>query len=378
MIPVTYKIKCEIVIPIYDQVDYTRHCIDSIFANTECPFRLILVNDGSREQATRDYLNDLQSREPERVRVLHNEKNIGYVRTVNHGLANTTAEFVVVMNNDTLVYPDWLTEMIAIAEKDPATGLVNPLWELPKLFKKIGRDRYFQAEVQPHKGTWIETDWIRGCCYLTKRSVIDKIGGLDLDFAPAYYDDWDYSMRALAAGFKCVRALGAYVFHFKNITYSSYGSKDQVSGLLSEKGTLFFGRWGRPLKILLVDNGTIEDFGERLPGTLRDQHKIVLITSRADMVTSAHTNLAVLNTPAWLIGLRAFFLLLDNARHSPAKRFHLILADKGFIAFIKRCRLFFGKCYWETAGLDAAPAFAAIIERMRFRSQNTITKAPPQ
>ncbi len=313
---------CDIVIPVYDQVDYTRACVESILAGTDVPFRLIIVNDASRKPETLDYLEKLQSAEPERVCLLHNARNLGYVGTVNHGLGHTTAPYVVVMNNDTLVYPGWLSEMIAVAGKDASIGIVNPQWDVSKRFRG-GRDKFFNARVLPHRGEYIETDWARGCCYLTKRCVIDAIGGLDEDFAPAYYDDWDYSMRAMDAGYRCVRALGAFVFHFKNVTYAVCGAKDQINTLIHQKGAVFYKRWGKPLKLLVIDAGISGDITVKVKELLRGQNRVVVISARS--LGFEHTNLKVIKVPGWAVRAAAFLVLVDDARYARVKRFHLVI-----------------------------------------------------
>ncbi len=321
---------CDIVIPVYDQVAYTRGCVESILANTDYPFRLIMVNDASRQPETAVYLQALQAAEPERVLVLHNARNLGYVGTVNYGLQHAAAPYVVVMNNDTLVYPGWLSEMIFVAEKDPSIGIVNPQWDVSKRFSG-GRDKFFALSVLPRKGEHIETDWARGCCYLTKRCVMDKIGGLDEAFAPAYYDDWDYSMRALAAGYVCVRALGAFVFHFKNVTYAVCGPKDQINTLIGQKGAVFYQRWGKPLKLLVIDDGMATDIVPKVRELLRGQNRVVVVSSRA--LALKHTNLKVIHVPSWAVGLAAVFMLLDDARYAKVKRFHLVINGQKATAF---------------------------------------------
>ncbi len=313
--------QCDIVVPVYGQAAYTKGCVDSIRTHTTVPFRLIIVDDASVETATIEYLKELSVREA-RVRVLRQDQNRGYVDAVNLGLKNTAAEFVVVMNNDTVVYPGWLEEMIVVAGQDPQIGIVNPEWEVPREF---GSDtaRYVKQDISARHGEFMETDWARGFCYLTKRCVIDRIGGLDRDFAPAYYDDWDYSLRAAAAGYRCARALGAFVYHFRNVTYST-NSSGQTSALLQQKGQVFYKRWGKPLNLLVIDDGRSPDIEEKILVLLRDQNRVMVISPRVGL---RHTNLKVIRVPRWLSGLASAVVLLDDARHSPRKRFHLVIRD---------------------------------------------------
>ena len=352
---------CDIIIPVYDQVDYTRGCLESIFAKTSCPFRLIIVDDHSKKKETLDYLLALQARESDRIMVLHNELNLGYVRTVNHGLRHTSAEFVVVMNNDTIVYDGWLSEMIAIARLDPSIGIVNPQWKVPKRFKG-DRERFFVKDVAFKKGAYVEIGWARGFCYLTKRRVIDRINGLDEDFAPAYFDDWDYSMRAIAAGYRCVQALGAFVFHFMNCTYS-----DKEQGVLvTEKRSIFYKRWGRPLRLLIVDDGAIGDVERKVRRLLRDQNKVTLVSSVP--ITMSHMNLRVVMVHRWLMAGAIFLILLYDIRRSAPKRLHLVLGSGDAVSFLNRVLFFLGNYPVKPMSENNDVVLNELIWNMKFQA----------
>ncbi len=210
---------CDIVIPVYNQLDYTRACLESIKNNTEYSHRIIVIDDAS-SQETKAYLEILEKKKD--IVLCRNENNLGWLDAVNKGITSALAEYVCVMNNDTIVYPGWLEEMVSVAQKNPQFGLVNPEWQIPKKFKG-GREKYYYEVIKKQSGKFIETDWVRGFCSLIKRAVIEKIGGLDKVFAPGYYDDWDYSLRAIREGFLAVKAQGAFVWHYKNIeTYYTH------------------------------------------------------------------------------------------------------------------------------------------------------------
>jgi len=231
------------------------------------------------------------------------------------------------MNNDTVVYPGWLSEMIGAAEKDELTGIVNPLWELPKRYRGT-REDYFSKIVTQQRGKFIETDWARGFCLLIKRKVINKVGGLDETFSPGYYDDWDYSARAIKAGFRCVRAKGAFVWHYKSRTYPEVLGASGADSLFQDKGKIFYKRWGRPLKILLIagsllnaDLARLKNFGLLL---LRDQNKLFVISSQKELYIE-HTNCIMRYSPNSIMWMRSVLNIIDNLRHSSSKRYDFIL-----------------------------------------------------
>ncbi|MDD5775882.1 MAG: glycosyltransferase, partial [Candidatus Omnitrophica bacterium] len=173
-----------------------------------------------------------------------------------------------------------------------------------------------------------ETDWARGFCFLVTRRVLDKIGGLDEAFAPAYFDDWDYSIRAIKACFRCACALGAFVWHYKNVTYGLEFSNDS----LRWKGKIFYRRWGAPIKILLLDdqNGRmpVSDFACFIRELLNGQDRVTFVSARADHVFSEHTNMRYCRVPQFWFRPYIILRLLDNLRYHKLKRYDMIITSK--------------------------------------------------
>jgi len=241
------------------------------------------------------------------------------------------------MNNDTIVYPHWLEEMITVARQDPRIGLVNPLWTVPKRFVG-GRQRYISTVVNRNAGRYMETDWARGFCFLVRRAVIDKIGGIDEAYAPGYFDDWDYSVRAIRAGFKCARALGAFVWHYKNVTYGL----EFLTESMRLKGKIFYSRYGMPLRIMLV----LDDVGEPLAkeyiclmrAILDEQNRLTLITTAGFPVYPAHTNLRLKRIKTNLL-LRAYVVwhLWRNLRYAKSRRYDMIICSGKIQRWIYSC-----------------------------------------
>ena len=135
---------CDIVIPVWNQLEYTKECLISLFKSTSLPFRLVVVDNAS-DTRTAQYLDSVKEKNPEQVSLIRNSENLGWDKAVNQGLLYSGSSYACAMNNDTVVYPGWLSEMVGVAEKDESIGVVNPLWELPKRYRGT-RDGYFKCE----------------------------------------------------------------------------------------------------------------------------------------------------------------------------------------------------------------------------------------
>ena len=108
-----------IVIPVFNQLKYTKLCLESIMQNTDYPYELIFIDNGSTDD-TPEYLHKVHN-----ARVIRNERNLGFPKAINQGIRESRGRYVVVLNNDTLVTPSWLSRMVRCAERDERIGIVG-------------------------------------------------------------------------------------------------------------------------------------------------------------------------------------------------------------------------------------------------------------
>jgi len=237
---------CDIVIPIWNQQELTRRCLDSILRCTAEPIRLILIDNGS-EEPTRRALDRFLSDHSEKVLLIRNETNQGYIKGVNQGIRAAQAPWVCLLNNDTIATPGWLTEMLKVASADAKIGLVNPTSN--SLGFKPGElplDDYARS-LKEASGQTSELSIALGFCLMARRSLFEQVGLLDESFGMGYFEDDDLSRRVKAAGFRCVRACGAYVFHEERGSFRHVPGTDAS---FEKNKQLFENRWGKRLRIL--------------------------------------------------------------------------------------------------------------------------------
>jgi len=328
-VPIFFSInsKCLLIIITYNQLEYTRQCIESIQSHTDYPHRVLII-DNCSNQETVDYLQTLKNQED--IEVIFNKENQGWIGGVNQGLAFGDYVYYCVMNNDIVVYPGWLSEMVKMAEQEERIGLVNPEWDAPKKYRQ-DYQRFFQEEIIPQRNQSVETDWMRGFCFLIKRSVVRAIGGLDTIFGAGYYDDWDYSMRAIKAGFRCVRAKGAFVYHCKNITFNSLLRKFEYDENFNRNKALFYNRWGRPLRVLVIyseDLNAKKDLVRHILRSLLENQDNVFLIQTGDESLVEHTNCVQKKVSASALIWNIWGRLMDNLRHALRKRYNIILCSQ--------------------------------------------------
>jgi glycosyltransferase involved in cell wall biosynthesis/GT2 family glycosyltransferase len=243
----------DIVVCVHNALPDVRRCLESVLRYLDHRSRLVVVNDGS-DDPTSTYLRRLLERSPRDVLLIEHATNRGYTRAANTALRASTADYVILLNSDTVVTPGWVQRIVACGQSDPRIGIVGPLsnaasWQtVPVLLDDEG---VFCINSLP-EGHGVESlgalvaassarayprvPFINGFCFAMKRTVVDQVGEFDsVSFPRGYGEENDYCLRASAAGFTLAVADDAYVFHSKS---RSFGHQDRRR--LSEAGKVAF------------------------------------------------------------------------------------------------------------------------------------------
>jgi GT2 family glycosyltransferase len=239
--------RCDIVVIVWNQVKVTRRCLESLVNNTLADYRLILIDNASDDE-TRQYLDEFVRANEEKIIFIRNKTNIGFLKAANQGLLRSEAEYVCLLNNDTVVTKGWLAELMNVARNNPKLGILNP--SSTTLGQKVPlKDIYkYASKIKRYSGEFMEMAQASGFCMFIKRQVIDKIGVLDERYGMGYFEDTDYSYRAKEAGFKIARVKASYVYHQENASFIRLKRRDET---FKANRRIFEARWGRPLRIFV-------------------------------------------------------------------------------------------------------------------------------
>lgn len=225
----------------WNGLESTVSCLNSLlhYNNSNCNF--IVIDNGSKKREDRELIRLYGNK----IKVYRTRTNLGFTGGVNYGIKktlNNKCEFFLLLNNDTVVPPETIKLLISKAKSDNKIGLVNPIVKHLKdeevLFSG-GKINWLTA--RPYRLTEINKSYdteehLTGCCLLIKRKLIEKIGYLD-DIFFAYFEDTDYSLRAISAGFKCVVEPKALIFH--NESFSSGKTSALYTYLFSRNRIIF-------------------------------------------------------------------------------------------------------------------------------------------
>ncbi|MDP2912740.1 MAG: glycosyltransferase family 2 protein [Candidatus Omnitrophota bacterium] len=240
---------CDIIIPVWNQLAFTKDCIDSIEKNTDTDHRLVIIDNGSGSD-TSEYLKTLEGPSGLGALLIRNEENVGFVKAVNQGIAASSAPYVCLLNNDTIVAKDWLKVMIDIAARHKDIGIVNPssnnLGQRPDKGEPI---ELYANKLAPEKEKFVELGSAIGFSMLIKRELVRRIGAFDEIYGMGNFEDTDFSRRAVKEGYRCVRACGAYVYHREGSSFSKLKTYEDD---FRRNREIFEFRWGRPKRIAYI------------------------------------------------------------------------------------------------------------------------------
>lgn len=250
-----------IVIPVWNGCADTVECLQSLQTQSRPPARVLVVDNGSVDGTA----EVLASRFPW-VDVIRLAENTGYTGGCNRGMAHAFqagADFVLLLNNDTIVDPRALDELVAVASSWPRAGIFSPLilyhaapdrvwYGGGRVDLSTGVTGHEYGESTHHPTTCYPTRWANGCALLISRTVYEALGLLD----PAYfasYEDVDFSLRATNAGFDVVVVPAARIWHKVSASWRGQGQyyyytvRNRLYFLRKFRGTGTALQWGARL-----------------------------------------------------------------------------------------------------------------------------------
>ncbi|MBZ5560769.1 MAG: glycosyltransferase, partial [Acidobacteriia bacterium] len=225
----------DVIVPIYNAADDLAACIASVARHTRCPFRLILINDGSTDPRVTRLLDGIRGAAA-RFIVIDRPDNRGFVRTVNEGFALSRDADVAVLNADTIVSAGWLEKMADVARSRPDVATVTPLTNNGTICSVpiALEDNAIPAGYDVDSfAALIETTSLKifpeaptgvGFCMLITRRALDAVGPFDAAaFGDGYGEENDFCQRAVSAGLVNLIADNTFVYHKGRASFGPRG-----------------------------------------------------------------------------------------------------------------------------------------------------------
>jgi GT2 family glycosyltransferase/Flp pilus assembly protein TadD len=240
-----------IIILCCNEVEATRHCLDSVRRHTRRPYELILIDNGSTD-STPAFLDEVRGwSEPARIVIIHNAENRGYPVGVNQGLTAAKGAFLILLNNDTIVTSEWLDGLIRLSLVCGGAGLVGPVSNgapppqlVPFEFREVFQlDAFAEERKRQFAGQGVEFPRLTGFCLLIRRDALCKIGGnMDERYGIGFFEDDDLCVRARNAGLRLRIAPDVFIHHEGGRTFRSL--RLDAPALMEQGFQRFREKWG--------------------------------------------------------------------------------------------------------------------------------------
>lgn len=222
--PVSSNPLVSIIIPVYNQFEYTESCLRSIYNHTQgIEYEVIVADDASTDETS-----DISKRIPNVIH-LRNQANLRFLRNCNSATQAARGKYLLFLNNDTQVQPNWLSELLDVIEHDESIGMVGSKLVYPDgMLQEAGGIVFSDGSAMNYGRGRVhddccaayrkDVDYISGASIMIRRDLWERLGGFDERFAPAYYEDTDLAFSVRAAGLRVVYVPSSVVIHFEGKT----------------------------------------------------------------------------------------------------------------------------------------------------------------
>lgn len=224
-----------IIIPVYNQWNYTYSCLASIVHNTnDVSYEIIIADDMSTDETINinNYI--------ENITVVRDGVNRGFLLNCNNAANYAKGKYLFFLNNDTNVQPNWLSSLVELVQSDASIGMVGsklvyPDGRLQEAGGIIWNDasgwNYGRLD-DPEKAEYNyvkEADYISGAAILVFHDIWKELGGFDERYVPAYFEDTDLAFEVRRLGYKVLLQPKSVIVHFEGVSHGT----DTNSGIKS-------------------------------------------------------------------------------------------------------------------------------------------------
>lgn len=264
--------KVSIIVLTYNNLKLNKLCIDSILTKTAYPRYELIIVDNQSTDGTREYLAELDKMNYSNVKVILNNKNSGFAGGNNIGIKESDGEYLLTLNNDTLVTRGWLTSMTKHLENNSDLGMCGPVTNSIGNEAKIAVNYkdFSSLEQFAFYYTWkhMQVEYpnpklLALFCTMIKREVIDKCGLLDERYKVGMFEDDDYAEAVRRGGYRLSIVEDAFIHHFDGATFKKL-KDENYRNIFDENKKKYEKKWNTKWKMQKYREGVSWDTNSKI------------------------------------------------------------------------------------------------------------------
>ena len=244
------KPQISIIIVTYNNLEITKACLSSMEKYNNYENCEIIIVDNLSTDGTRDYLTSYCTKHKHIKCILHNE-NSGFAAGNNIGIKEASGEYIILLNNDTYVTPNWIQNLIHHFDIDNTIGMVGP--RTNNIGNEARMETYYNSMDEMinlsysiyynNREKQYDINVLAFFCVAIKREVIETVGLLDEIFGIGMFEDDDYCIRTKNAGYKLICADDVFIHHHLGASFNK--NPEWKEKLFKKNKAIFEKRYGK-------------------------------------------------------------------------------------------------------------------------------------
>ncbi|SIT42334.1 putative glycosyl transferase [Paraburkholderia ribeironis] len=242
--------KVSAIVLTYNNLNLTKDCLDSLERHSDGVDLEIVIVDNASSDGTPAYLSAWAGSRAN-VKLILNDDNRGFAGGNNQGLAAAMGDYLVILNNDTVVTRGWAMRMTRHLRHNPWLGIIGPVTNnignearVDTLYTGLDA-MHIEAQALTDRclGEWFELDTVAFFCAMLPRSTYERCGPISEDYGVGFFEDDDYCRRVQAAGLRVGCAEDVFVHHHLSASFNKLG-EEKKRALFETNRAIYEAKWG--------------------------------------------------------------------------------------------------------------------------------------
>lgn len=243
--------KISVIVLTYNNIKLTKVCLNSLLFNNDYPNLEIIIVDNASTDETPKYLVELIQQNPH-IKLILNDTNLGFAAGNNLGIQAATGDYLIILNNDTIVTPGAFLTMMRHFQSDSEIGLIGPVTNNIGNEAKVEIHYTNKTTMYPNAfnciirqmGNRIYLHNIAFFCVMMPRRVFEQVGLLDENFGRGFFEDDDYCRRIEQKNWSIACAEDAFIHHELSASFNQLKRKE-IRTLFQQNKAYYESKWGK-------------------------------------------------------------------------------------------------------------------------------------